>query len=49
MVQSDLQFMYFGVTSPGSTNNNISYPIFHGLKEAIDSLPLVLYALADAG
>lgn len=47
-VQSDLQFMYFGIVSPGSTNDNISYPLASGLKEAFDNLPLGLYGVADA-
>jgi hypothetical protein len=47
-VQSDLQFNYFGVVSPGSTNDNISYPQAEGLKEVFDALPLGLYGLADA-
>ena len=47
-VQSDLQFMYFGVVSPGSTNDNISYPMASALKEAFETLPLGLYGLADA-
>ena len=47
-VQSDLQFTYFGVISPGSTNDNISYPMAVGLKEVFDNLPLGLYGVADA-
>ena len=47
-VQSDLQFNFFGVISPGSTNDNISYPLATGLKEIIDALPLGLYGVADA-
>ena len=39
-VRADLQFMYFGVISPGSTNDNISYPNATALKNAFDSLPL---------
>ena len=38
-VRSDLSFMYFGVVSPGSTNDNISYPIAVGLKDKVESLP----------
>ena len=34
-VRSDLRFTYFGVISPGSTNDNISYPLAVGLKEMI--------------
>ena len=48
MVSSDLKFMYFGVVSPGSTYNNISYPSCVELKAAIDSLPLGMYVVADA-
>jgi hypothetical protein len=40
--------MYFGVVSPGSTNDNISYPLAPGLKETFDSFPLGLYGVADA-
>ena len=48
LVSNDLQFLYFGVGSPGSTNNNVSYPSCVTLKDAIDSLPLGLYSVADA-
>ncbi|KAL7545661.1 hypothetical protein ACHAWF_009009 [Thalassiosira exigua] len=47
-IQSDLQFMYFGVISPGSTNDNISYPKCTALKEIIDNLPTGLYGVGDA-
>ena len=47
-IKSDLQFIYFGVVSPGSTNDNISYPLASGLKEAFENLPLGYYGLADA-
>jgi len=47
-IRSDLQFTYFGVVSPGSTNDNISYPLASGLKKAFDNLPLGLYGVADA-
>ena len=40
--------MYFDVVSPGSTNDNISYPMASALKEAFETLPLSLYGLADA-
>ncbi|KAL7552356.1 hypothetical protein ACHAWF_016576 [Thalassiosira exigua] len=43
-IQSDLQFVYFGVISPGSTNDNISYPKCKVLTEIIDNLPTGLYA-----
>lgn len=47
-VTSDLQFSYFGVVSPGSTNDNISYPLADGLKDVIEKLPLGLYMVGDA-
>ena len=47
-VRTNLQFMYFGVMSPGSTNNNISFPLAPGLKDIFDSLPPGLFGLADA-
>jgi hypothetical protein len=47
-VKPDLQFMYFGVVTPGSTNDNISYPIAKALKDAFDSLPLGRFGVADA-
>jgi hypothetical protein len=47
-VRANLQFMYFGVVSPGSTNDNISFPLAPGLKEIFDSLPPGLFGLADA-
>jgi len=47
-VQSDLQFMYFEVVSPGSTNDNISYPQSASLKSAFESLPRGYFGLADA-
>jgi hypothetical protein len=47
-VNSNLEFLYFGVVSPGSTNDNISYPMAPGLKEVLESLPLGRYAVADA-
>jgi hypothetical protein len=40
--------MYFGVVLPGSTNDNISYPLATGLKDIFDSLPPGLFGLADA-
>jgi hypothetical protein len=48
MVSRDLLFLYFGVIIPGSTNDNISYSSYVELKEAIKSLPLGLYSVADA-
>lgn len=47
-IRSDLRFTYFGIVSPGSTNDNISYPLASGLKQAFDNLPLGLYGVADA-
>ena len=47
-VKPDLQFMYFGVVSPGSTNDNISYTQADKLKAALSSLPHGLFALGDA-
>lgn len=44
-INSKLEFMYFSVISPGSTYNNISYPMAPGLKEAFDSLPLGYYGI----
>ena len=48
VVKRDLQFMYFGVVAPGSTNDSIAYTRAGDLKEVIDSLPLGLYMVADA-
>jgi hypothetical protein len=39
--------MYFGVISPGSTNDNISYPMAKELKAAFDLLPLGRFEVAD--
>ena len=47
-VRSDLRFMYFGVVSPGSTNDNISYPIATGLRSVVEDLPTGMYCVADA-
>ena len=47
-VQSDLQFMYFGVVSPGSTNDNILYTQADELKDTLSSLPPGLFGLGDA-
>ena len=47
-VKPDLQFMYFGVVSPGSTNDNISYTQADELKAALTSLPPGLFGLGDA-
>lgn len=48
LVRDDLQYMYFGVVSPGATNDNVSYPRAVELKKVIDSLPLGLYIVGDA-
>ena len=47
-MQSDLQFNFVGVISPGSTNDDILYPLATGLKDIVDALPLGLYGVADA-
>ena len=47
-VRSDLQFMYFGVVSPGSTNDNILYTQADELKDTLSSLPPGLFGLGDA-
>ena len=47
-VSADLQFMYFGVVSPGSTNDNISYMFAEELKKAFSNLSPGLFGLADA-
>ncbi|KAL7477036.1 hypothetical protein ACHAW6_002854, partial [Cyclotella cf. meneghiniana] len=47
-VKQDLQFMYFGVISPGSTNDNISFAQADELKEALSSLPPGLFGLTLA-
>ena len=47
-VRSDLRFMYFGVVAPGSTNDNISYPIASGLRSVVEDLPTGMYCVADA-
>jgi hypothetical protein len=47
-VSSDLAFMYFGMVSPGSTNDNVSYPLAAGLRDTVEQLPPGLYCVADA-
>ena len=47
-VKSDLQFLYFGAISRGSTNDNVSYNLAEGLRELFENLPLGLYGVADA-
>jgi hypothetical protein len=48
VVKADLQFMYFGVISPGSTNDIVSFAMSNVLKEMVENLPLGLYWLGDA-
>jgi hypothetical protein len=40
--------MYFGVVSPGSMNDSISYTQADELKDALSSLPPGLFGLGDA-
>ena len=40
--------MYFGVVSPGSTSDNISYTQADELKAVLSSLPCGLFGLGDA-
>jgi hypothetical protein len=47
-VKANLQFIYFGVISPGSTNNITSYAMASALTQVIESLPLGLYFVGDA-
>ena len=47
-IKDDLQYMFFAVVSPGSTNDNVSYPRAVDLKEVIDNLPLGLFFIGDA-
>ena len=47
-VRSDLRFMFFGVVAPGSTNDNITYPIASGLRSVVEDLPTGMYCVADA-
>jgi hypothetical protein len=47
-VKADLQFIYFGVISPGSTNDITSYAMASALRQIINSLPLGLYFVGDA-
>ena len=39
--------MYFGVVSPGSTNDNISYTLSDDLKDVFANLPQGILGLAD--
>jgi len=47
-MNSNLEFIYFGVVLPGSMDDNISYPMAPGLKEVAGSLPLGHYGVGDA-
>ena len=47
-VHAELQFIYFGVISPGSTSDIVLYTMAQALKAMIDSLPPGLYFLGDA-
>jgi hypothetical protein len=47
-VQCDLQFIYFGAVSLGSTNDNISYSQAFDLMKIFESLPPGLFILSDA-
>ena len=48
-VQPNLQFMYFGVASPGSMNDNISCTQAEkSLKDALSSLSSGLFGLGNA-
>lgn len=47
-VAADLQFIFFGVVSPGSTNDNISFGLATKLMKMIENLPLGRYFVADA-
>jgi hypothetical protein len=40
--------MYFGVVSPGSTNDNISFTFAVDLKKVFSNLPPGVFGLADA-
>ncbi len=46
-VKSNLNFLYFGVVAPGSTNDRISFPTAAKLVHAINGLPQGLYADMD--
>ena len=47
-VQTDLQFLYFVVISPGATNDNISYPQAMDLKEVFEKRLPGLSGMANA-
>ena len=45
---AQLRFLYFGVVSPGKTNDNVSFRRTEGLIEAINRLPQGLFLVGDA-
>jgi len=47
MHQQQVEFMCFGVVSPGSTNINVSYPMAPEFQKAFDSLSVGRCGLAD--
>jgi hypothetical protein len=47
-VKCDLEFMYFGVVPPGSTNDNIWYSQSFDLKKIFESLSTGVFILSDA-
>ena len=48
MCDAYLRFMYFGIVSPGSTNDNISYTRTGELIDAIESLGIGEFVASDA-
>ena len=48
MCDAYLRFLYFGIVAPGSTNDNVAYTRTGELIEAIESLDLGEYIVADA-
>ena len=48
MCDAYLRFLYFGVVSPGSTNDSVSYTRTDELKKEIENLDLGDYVLGDA-
>eukprot|EP00956_Cyclotella_meneghiniana_P005600 scaffold7209_cov54-Cyclotella_meneghiniana.AAC.1 len=48
IVLADLQFMYFGVLTPGSTNDIVTFAMSDVLKDLVNNLPLGLYFVGDA-
>ena len=45
---SNLKFLYFGVVSPGSTNDNISYTYTGSLSESVENLEMGEFLVGDA-